>query len=76
VLLKDRGVKCGVAKLKALSVKQLMGSSSVASSKRNTANSGGSTVNTDSSTLSENDVGAGIEVGNNRDSMLKLIKLK
>jgi hypothetical protein len=70
VLLKDRVVKCGVAKLKALSVKRVMGSSSVASSTGSTANSSGSTVNTDSSTLSENDVGAGIEVGDNRESML------
>jgi hypothetical protein len=74
--LKDRVVKCGVAKLKALSVKQVTGSGSVASSStRSTENSSASTSDTSTSTISENDVSAGIEVGDNRESMLKLIKL-
>lgn len=76
MLLKDRVVKCGVAKLKALSIKRVTGSGSVASSSTgSTANSSGSTVDTSTSTISENDVGAGIEVGDNRENMLKLIKL-
>jgi hypothetical protein len=74
VLLKDRVVKCGLTKLKALSVNWLIGSSSVASSStRSTSNGSGSSVKTDISIFNENDVGANIEVGDNRNSMLKLI---